>query len=123
MIRSMKILLTFVTLLLAACASTPSTTDPKTIEPSETAAAPDASSQTAADRRFAEETRGYKQVERNGKTYYCRSERASGSNLRTTTCFTETELRSRFEAAERYRQQRKASACAPADPRCGGAGS
>jgi len=116
----MKILTTFALILLAACASAPPKTDPKTIEPAVTTETEHAESQTAADRRFAEETRGYKQMERNGQTYYCRSERASGSNLRTLNCFTETELRTRIENAEMYRRRGKASVCAPADPRCGG---
>jgi hypothetical protein len=117
--RAMKILTTFAFILLAGCAGAPPKTDPKTIEAPATVAA-DADLQTAADRRFAEEARGYKQVERNGEKYYCRSERASGSNIRTMNCFTEAELRARLEDAEMYRRRGKASVCAPNDPRCGG---
>ena len=118
--RSMKILTTFAFIFLAACAGAPPKTDPNIIEPPVEAGSADAN-QSAADRRFAEETRGYKQVERNGQTFYCRSERASGSNLRTMNCFSEAELRARVENAEMYRRRSKSSVCAPNDPRCGGA--
>lgn len=119
--RSMKLVLSFAAILLVACAGAPpAATNPQTIE---SVAAPepvDASAQTAADRRFAEETRGYKLVERNGQKYYCRSERASGSNIKGMNCFSETELRARVENAEAYRRRNKPSVCAPNDPRCGG---
>jgi hypothetical protein len=118
MIRSMKVLLNLATILLVACATKAPAPDTKTIGPA--AAAVDESAQTAADRRFAEETRGYKVVEKNGQKYYCRPERASGSNIKTMNCFSENELRARVENAEQYRRRNKPSVCAPNDPRCGG---
>jgi hypothetical protein len=118
----MKIMLCFATVLLAACAGNPPpSTDARVIEPVPAHEPTDAEAQSAADRRFAEETRGYKLLERNGQKYYCRSERPSGSNLRTMNCFTENELRTRVENAEAYRKRSKPSLCAPNDPRCGGA--
>jgi hypothetical protein len=120
MIRSMKVLLSLATILLAACAARPPTPDTKTVGPATATAAADESAQTAADRRFAEETRGYKVVEKNGQKYYCRSERASGSNILTMNCFSENELRTRVENAEQYRRRNKPSVCAPNDPRCSG---
>jgi len=120
--RSMKILLSLATILLGACAGTPPpATNSQIIEPDPTHESGAADTQTAADRRFAEETRGYKLVEKNGKKYYCRSERASGSNLKTQVCWTEAELRQRVDAAEAYRRKYKPSICAPNDPRCSGA--
>lgn len=120
MIPSMKALLSLATILLVACAAKPQASDTKTIEPAASALAADASTQTAADRRFAEETRGYKLVEKNGQNYYCRSERASGSNIKAMNCFSENELRARVEDAEQYRRRNKPSVCSPGDPRCGG---
>jgi len=120
MIRSMKPLLSLATIFLVACAAKTPAPDAKTIEPAAAPAAAGDSTQTAADRRFAEETRGYKLVERNGQKYYCRSERASGSNIKTMNCFSESELRLRLETAEQYRRSSKASVCSPGDPRCGG---
>ena len=111
--RCMKFLLSIATILLAACAGSP----PPSTEPAEPA---DANAQTAADRRFAEETRGYKLVEQNGQKYYCRRERASGSNIKGMNCFSESELRARVENAEAYRRRSKPAVCAPDDPRCGG---
>ena len=69
---------------------------------------------------LAEEARGYKLAERNGQKYYCRTERVSGSHLKTMNCITENELRVRVENAEANRRQSKASVCAPNDARCGG---
>ena len=119
MICSMKALLSLATILLVACAAKPPAPEPKAIEPSATTVA-DGNAQTAADRRFAEETRGYKRVERNGQKYYCRAERASGSNIKALNCFSENELRARVEDAEAYRRRYRPSVCAPDDPRCGG---
>ena len=107
----MKALLSLATMLLVACAAKPTALDPQVIEPDPTTEA-DENAQTAADRRFAEETRGYRRVERNGQKYYCRAERASGSNLKTMNCFTENELRVRLENAEALRRRSKSS-CAP----------
>jgi len=124
MIRSMKVLVSLATIFLAACATTPTPDTKTTSQPpaAAAAAAPAAAdTKTAADRRFAEETRGYKLVERNGRNYYCRTERPSGSNLKSQVCRTETELRQLVEDAEMYRRKSKASVCAPDDPRCGGA--
>lgn len=111
MIRSMKVLLGIATIFLVACAAKPAVV-------ADTAGA---DTQSAADRRFSEEARSYKHVERNGNDYYCRSERPSGSNLRMQVCWTEAELRQRIEDAEVYRRKYKPSVCAPNDPRCGGA--
>jgi hypothetical protein len=115
----MKALLGLATILLVACAAKPPAADSKTIEPVAATEAADAN-QTAADRRFAEETRGYKVVEKNGQNYYCRPERASGSNIKAMNCFSENELRARVESAEQYRRRNRPSVCAPTDARCGG---
>ena len=119
MICSMKALLSLTTILLVACAAKPTALDPQVIEPDPTTEA-DENAQTAADRRFAEETRGYKLVERNGQKFYCRPERASGSNIKAMNCFTENELRVRLENAEAYRRRSKAAVCGSGDSRCGG---
>jgi hypothetical protein len=110
----MKALLSLAAIFLVACAATPPAPDAKTIEP---VAQTDGDTETAADRRFAEETRGYKLVERNGQKFYCRSERASGSNIKAMNCFSESELRARLEDAEAFRRRSKSTACAP---NCGG---
>jgi len=115
----MKALLSLATILLVACAAKPPALDTEVIEPDPTTE-PDENAQTAADRRFAEEARGYRLVERNGQKFYCRAERASGSNLRTMNCFSENELRVRLENAEAYRRRSKAAVCGSGDSRCGG---
>lgn len=116
--RRMKTVLFIALILLAGCAGTPPAPEATPASIPESA---DTSSQTAADRRFADEARSYKLVEKKGKKYYCRAERPSGSNLKSQICWTETELRQRVDAAEAYRRKYKPSVCAPNDPRCGGA--
>jgi hypothetical protein len=121
MMRSMRTILLSASIFLVACAgSPPSATNPQVIERAATQEPADADDQSAADRRFSEETRGYKLVEKNGQKYYCRSERSSGSNIKALNCFSESELRARVEQAEIYRRRSKPSVCAPNDPRCGG---
>jgi len=115
----MKSILVFATIFLAACASTPPAPNAQVIEPAPQA--PTEDEQSAADKRFAEEARTYKLVVRDGKQYYCRAERASGSNLKTTKCITESELRARVESAEVYRKRSRESVCAVNESRCGGA--
>jgi hypothetical protein len=110
----MKIILSLASALLVACAGAPAA------PPAESPAEVDAGAQSAADRRFAEEVRSYKLVERNGEKFYCRAERASGSAIKGMNCFSEAELRARFERAEIYRRRPKPSMCAPNDPRCAG---
>ena len=121
MMRSMKPILSFASILLVACAgSPPPASNPQVIEPAAAHEPTDAEAQSAADRRFADETRGYNLVEKSGQKYYCRSERSSGSNIKAMNCFSENELRARVEQAEMYRRRPKPSVCAPNDPRCGG---
>jgi hypothetical protein len=117
----MRFLLSLTSVLLVACAGTPPA--PPAQAPANSASThepADADAQNAADRRFAEAVRSYKLVERNGDKYYCRAERASGSNIKAQNCFSEAELRSRVESAEIYRRRPKPAVCAPNDPRCGG---
>lgn len=103
--RSMKTILSFAAILLVACAGSPPATNSQVIEPVATHEPADSITQTAADRRFADETRGYKLVERKGRKYYCRSERSSGSNIKAMNCISENELRARVEQAEMYRRR------------------
>jgi hypothetical protein len=85
--------------VLQAC-----TTSPKAPE------APVARQQVAAtpedgsklDAELAEAARGYSRVNRDGKTMYCRRERPSGSNIATSVCITESELRERVEATKKF---------------------
>jgi hypothetical protein len=56
------------------------------------------------DAELAEAARGYSRVNRDGKTLYCRRERPSGSNIATSVCVTEAELRERVEATKKFNQ-------------------
>ena len=53
------------------------------------------------DAALAEAARGYTQVEENGERLFCRRERQTGSNMSSTTCITEAQLRQRVEDAKK----------------------
>jgi hypothetical protein len=88
-------------LFLQACATSPQSSAPP-VTRQQVAATPDDGSTTDAE--FAEAARGYTRVSRDGKTLYCRRERPSGSNISTSVCVTEAELRERIEATKKFNQ-------------------
>jgi hypothetical protein len=113
----------FVSILLAAgaalfvgCASQPSAPAATT-----TAAAPAAPAQapvSAADeaqaeaqaasqleKKFQDAAKGYKIVEKDGKTLYCKREKVIGSTIPTMQCLTEAQLRNQVEDMEQVRDR------------------
>lgn len=104
--------------LLAACASQPAASDaqPPAAPPAVTAAAAQESaakteSDTAAtlEKKFQEAARGYKVVERDGKTLYCKREKVIGSTIPTLQCLTESQLRNQVENMEEMRDRMRSS--------------
>lgn len=110
--------------LLAACASGPATpaAPAKTAAPAPAAAAT-AEADTAAglEKKFQEAARGYKVVQKDGKTLYCKREKVMGSTIPTLQCITEAQLRNQVESTDEMRQRmRNRSGCALSG--CGGGG-
>jgi hypothetical protein len=66
------------------------------------AAPPTAEEAAKLDAEVAEAARGYTRVNRDGVTMFCRRERPSGSNIATSVCVTEAELRERVEATKKF---------------------
>lgn len=87
--------------LLQACAGPQKA--PEAPAPKQQIAAP-ADDAAKLDAELAEAARGYSRVNRDGKTLYCRRERPSGSNIATSVCVTEAELRDRVEATKKFNQ-------------------
>jgi hypothetical protein len=107
--------------LLAACASQPAATDApvaKAPAPVAAAAQPVPAAQTEGDtaaaleKKFQDAARGYKVVERDGKTLYCKREKVIGSTIPTMQCLTESQLRNQVENMDEMRERmRSGSKC------------
>jgi hypothetical protein len=99
--------------LLGACASDPAPAAPAPPTAAAPAAAPapsaaaTAEADTAAglEKKFQEAARGYKVVQKDGKTMYCKRERVIGSTIPTLQCITEAQLRNQIENTEELRQR------------------
>ena len=98
--------------LLAACASAPETPQaPPSVAkagqapPQETQAAQDA----FLEKKFQEAVRGYRLVEKDGKTLYCKREKVIGSTIPTLQCMTEAQLRLQVENTEQVRDRMRNS--------------
>lgn len=104
---------------LAACASAPATPPASTAPANAPASAtpPDgavAEADTAStmEKRFQDAARSYKQVQKDGKTLYCKRERVIGSTIPTMNCMSEAQLRNQVENMEEYRNRaRNSSRC------------
>lgn len=103
--------------LLAACASQPAA---EPAHPPAAAASNSAPSSAVAEKdaagamekRFRDAARGYKTVQKDGKTLYCKREKRIGTTIPTMNCLTEAELRTQVEMMEEYRNRaRNSSRC------------
>jgi hypothetical protein len=116
--------------LLAACASQPAATEapvPAAAAPVATAAAkPGPAAQTendtaaALEKKFQDAARGYKVVERDGKTLYCKREKVIGSTIPTLQCLTESQLRTQVENMEEMRDRMRSNGKCTLGRGCGG---
>lgn len=107
--RAWPCLLT-VAVLLAGCASSPEALPPTVAETPapEAQAAQDA----ALEKKFQEAARGYRLVEKDGKTLYCKREKVIGSTIPTLQCLSEAQLRLQVENMEEMRDRlRNGSRC------------
>lgn len=111
--------------LLAACASGPATpaAPAKTAAPAPAAAAT-AEADTAAglEKKFQEAARGYKVVQKDGKTMYCKREKLISSTIPTLQCITEAQLRSQVENTDELRQRMRNRAGGCTSNGCTGGG-
>jgi hypothetical protein len=104
---------------LSACASQPAVKDaPGATAPAATAAKPEpaaqpeGASEAALEKKFQDAARGYKLVERDGKTLYCKREKVIGSTIPTMQCLTESQLRNQVETMDDMRERmRSGSKC------------
>ena len=104
--------------LLTACASQPAaspsstsgaaSTSPASAAPRSGASGGDTPS--AMEKRFQDAARGYKVVQKDGKTLYCKREKKIGTTIPTMNCMTEAQLRNQVETMEEYRNRARNSA-------------
>jgi hypothetical protein len=96
MSRSFLLLATSV-VLLAACASQPDKPPPPP-------------SPQQLEKKFQEAAKGYKVVQKDGRTLYCRREKVLGSTIPTMQCLSEAQLRLQVENMEELRGRMRGSA-------------
>jgi uncharacterized lipoprotein YajG len=90
--------------ILAGCAA--SSTAPVVKAPvAATAPAAQTEGDTAStlEKKFQDAARGYKIVQRDGKTLYCKREKVIGSTIATLQCITEAQLRNEVESMDELR--------------------
>jgi hypothetical protein len=54
------------------------------------------------DPLVAEAAKGYTQMEKDGQVLFCKRQRQTGSNMATTTCITEAQLRQQVEDTRKF---------------------
>jgi hypothetical protein len=115
--------------LIVACASQPASS-PAPSSPAPVTAAP-APADTAAnekdtaaklEKRFQDAARGYKVVQKDNKTLYCKREKQMGSTIPTLNCMTEAQLRNQVESMEEYRNRARNSSRCTTGVGCGAGG-
>lgn len=100
------LLLLAITVLPAGCALRPA--DPPAVDaPAEGDVA------QLLEKKFQEAAKGYRLVQKNGRTLYCRREPIIGSTIPTAQCLTEAQLRLQVENMDELRDRvRTTNSCA-----------
>jgi hypothetical protein len=97
--------------LFTACASQP---DAPPVAEAAQSALPAVQTEAEAaqqlEKKFQEAAKGYKVVERDGRTLYCKREKLLGSTIPTLQCMTEPQLRLQVENMEELRGRMRNSA-------------
>ena len=116
--------------LLAACAAQSSAPEVKAATPAVAVATPapaatvaqtESQTATAMEKKFQEAARGYKTIQRDGKTLYCKREKVISSTIPTLQCLTESQLRNQVETMEDLRQRMRSNGKCPMGPQgCSG---
>src|SRR3954453_17577959 len=85
-------------------------------------ARPEADAASQLERKFQEAAKGYKIVQRDGKTMYCKKEKVIGSTIPTLQCITEAQLRLQVEQMDDLRQRMRSGARCTLGSGCSGGG-
>jgi hypothetical protein len=85
-------------------------------------ARPEADAAAQLEKKFQEAAKGYKIVQRDGKTMYCKKEKVIGSTIPTLQCITEAQLRLQVEQMDDLRQRMRNNAHCTLGPGCSAGG-
>jgi len=109
--------------LLVACASEPATkAAPAPTATTANTGAGAAENETAAalEKKFRDAARGYKVVQKDGKTLYCKREKLIGTTIPSMRCITEAQLRNEVETMDEVRNKMRSGAKCTLGPGCSG---
>ncbi|HKU88525.1 MAG TPA: hypothetical protein VJP84_01940 [Steroidobacteraceae bacterium] len=95
------------TTLLLACASQPENAP---ASPPQAQAMSEAEQADLRERKFQEAAKGYKIVQKEGRTFYCKREKVLGSTIPTLQCMSEAQLRLQVENMDELRERMRSSA-------------
>ena len=83
-------------------------------------ARPEADAAAQLEKKFQEAAKGYKVVQKDGKTMYCKKEKVIGSTIPTLQCMTEAQLRLQVEQMEDLRERMRSGSRCTLGPGCKG---
>ena len=119
--------------LLAGCATPSSTPEVSKAAPAAapakvaTAPAPSTGASAAEDeaaasleKKFRDAARGYKVVQKEGQTLYCKREKLIGTTIPSMRCITEAQLRNEVETMDEVRNKMRSGAKCTLGPGCSG---
>lgn len=85
-------------------------------------ARPEADAAAQLEKKFQEAAKGYKVVQKEGKTMYCKKEKVIGSTIPTLQCMTEAQLRLQVEQMDDLRQRMRSGSRCTLGPGCSSGG-
>jgi hypothetical protein len=120
--------------LLAGCATSSTPEAPKaapaaapakvatTPAPAPSTGASTAEDEAAAslEKKFRDAARGYKVVQKDGQTLYCKREKLIGTTIPSMRCITEAQLRNEVETMDEVRNKMRSGAKCTLGPGCSG---
>src|SRR6185369_15526741 len=74
------------------------------------------------EKKFQEAAKGYKVVQKDGKTLYCKKEKVIGSTIPTLQCMSEAQLRLQVEQMDDLRERMRSSGRCTLGPGCSSTG-
>ncbi|HEX6398364.1 MAG TPA: hypothetical protein VFZ95_13140 [Steroidobacteraceae bacterium] len=105
--RTRLLLIVSTAALLGACASPP---EGAPASPAQTQPLSAAEQADYRERKFQEAAKGYKIVQKEGRTFYCKREKVLGSTIPTLQCLSEAQLRLQVENMDELRERMRSSA-------------
>jgi len=120
-----------ITLASGCATSSPTQSTTPAAAPAPAPAAPATANNTGAataeneaaaslEKKFRDAARGYKTVQKDGQTLYCKREKEIGTTIPRMRCMTEAQLRNEVETMEEVRNKMRSGAKCTLGPGCSG---